>query len=113
MMRFLVELLVAIGISLGVCQLIDLAFYIMVGSTTALALLLLVYSAQGFLRNRDSAPFFVWIITTVAMAVGLGVIWPSIPIIYAWRVRTERIRRRNHTSCVASEDCRDPECRYR
>ena len=108
----LVEILfVVIAMMLGIELLREI--YGLFAIMFATAFLLLVYSSQGFVRNRDSAPFLVWIATTFGLALAFGLFWIAMPIVVVTQELRTRHARKRHTRCAASPECNDPNCRYR
>ena len=95
MIRLLVEIVAAVGLSLFVGASLGLQDYIVTGAIIAAICATVIYVRQGFLKNIDSAPTLIWIAMTLGICIVLGILWPAIPVIFFYeRHKTKRYHER-------------------
>lgn len=93
MLRFLVEISVALGLSLLVLTSFGVERYAVIGGTIAVVGALLIYSTHGLFRNVENAPTLLWLLLTLCLCLLLGMVWPALPVIFFYeRGKTKRYR---------------------
>jgi hypothetical protein len=102
MLRFLLEVAIAIGLSILVATSpLGIESYVVIGSILATIAAVLIYSTHGLFKNIDSAPTPIWIALTLGICIVLGAMWPAMPFIFFYeREKTRRWRARHELITV-------------
>lgn len=85
MIRFGLQALLVIAISIGALLVIGLKIYAVITVAATITSLGLILGALGLPHNNaEHAPGPVWIGYTIGLSILLGVFWPVLPIAFAW-----------------------------
>lgn len=91
MLRLLLEIVIALALSIVVITLAGVGHYIVIGAVIAAVAAAAIYATNGLINNQDSAPAGIWILMTLVLCALLGAMWPALPLIFLYeRGKTKR-----------------------